>query len=59
MKKRKLTPEEKARLKSIWQRTCGKGDYFSRYDMNFVLSFIREDSDLIEQALDIKKEKKK
>lgn len=59
MKKRILTPEEKARLKGIWQKTCKEGVCFDRYDMNFVLRFINEDSDLIEQALDIKKEKTK
>lgn len=58
MKKRILTPEEKTRLKSIWQRTTKEGAWFDRYDMNFVLSFINEDSDLIEQAFDMKKEKK-
>lgn len=54
MKKRILTPEEKTRLKGIWQKTCKDGAVFDRYDMNFVLRFINEDSDLIEQALGLK-----
>lgn len=57
MEKRILTHGEKTRLKGIWQKTCKDGSVFDRYDMNFVLRFINEDSDLIEQVLGIEKEK--
>ena len=46
----KLTAEEKARLKSIWQRSLKDGETFTRYDMNFVLLFLRERTDLIDQT---------
>lgn len=46
----RLNEKEKARLKSIWQRTCKEDETFSRYDMNFVLGFLKERTDLIDQA---------
>ena len=54
MEKHILTPGEKVRLKSIWHKSLQENAVFDRYDMNFVLSFINEDSDLIEQALGLK-----
>lgn len=46
----RLNENEKARLKSLWQRAGKEDETFDRYDMNFVLAFLQERTDLIAQA---------
>lgn len=46
----RLNEQEKARLKSIWQRACKEDETCSRYDMNFVLGLLNEHTDLMDQA---------
>lgn len=47
----RLTGDERARLKGIWQRSCD-GFTFSHYEMNFVLGLLKERTDLVDQAFE-------